>query len=43
MGKSRGKPNGLASIYDPSQLDQMVTDIELALNQNGANTVSHKA
>jgi hypothetical protein len=27
------KPNKLARIYDPSQLDQMVTDIELALKQ----------
>ena len=27
------KPNGLALIYDPSQLNQMVTDIELALKQ----------
>jgi hypothetical protein len=37
------KPNRLARIYDPTQLDQMVTDIELALKQKGANTVSHKA
>jgi len=27
------KPNRLARIYGPSQLDQMVTDIELALRQ----------
>jgi hypothetical protein len=27
------KPNRLARIYNPSQLDQMITDIELALNQ----------
>jgi hypothetical protein len=39
------KPNRLARIYDPSQLDQMVTDIELALNQRrvvpGSRGVSH--
>lgn len=29
------QPNRLARVYDPSQLDQMVTDIELALNQCG--------
>jgi hypothetical protein len=27
------KPNRLAHIYDPSQLNQMVTEIEIALNQ----------
>ena len=30
------KPNRLARIYDPLQLDQMVTDVELALKQRGA-------
>ena len=30
------KPNGLARIYGPQELDQMVTDIELALKHLAA-------
>jgi hypothetical protein len=37
------KPNRLARIYDASQLDQMVTDIEQALKQLGAGRFPAKA
>jgi hypothetical protein len=33
-------PNRLARIYDPSQLDQMVMDIEFALTQGGASPLA---